>query len=103
MDNIASSIRKNTVLVCYFTCSTFQIKVGSNFTEEGYMETEDKLPADAKCVFNGAATPATGKGPAICLDPVTIFYGNSSCNVTSKLSIKQCTKEIVFYMLCSHD
>ena len=49
------------------------------------METDGGLPVDAECVFRGAATPASGKGPALCLDPASIFYGNSiSCNITSK-------------------
>ena len=49
------------------------------------METDEDLPVDAECVFRGAATPASGRGPALCLDPAAIFYGNSiSCNITSK-------------------
>ena len=49
------------------------------------MEMDEELSMATECVFKGAATPASGKGPALCLDPATIFYGNSiSCRITGK-------------------
>ena len=53
------------------------------------METDEDLPVDVECTFRGAATPASDKGPPLCLDPASIFYGNViSCSITSKTIIQ---------------
>jgi hypothetical protein len=69
-------------ITCYLHNDTV-LEVGGVFTEEGYMEMDEELPMGTECVFKGAATPASDKGPALCLDPATIFYNSTSCRITA--------------------
>ena len=77
-------------IVVYKLLTAVPIQTGGVFTEEGSTVFEEELPIGTECVFKGAATPATGNGPAICLDPTTILYDNTSTCLTTGMYATVC-------------